>query len=167
MEQGEPGVDFTVCQTEGHRQSRPETRTCCVITNPRGLRNAGLWTGLTAICMVISERVINGVSESETRYFIASAARTAEDYLRWIRGHWRIENSLHWVLDVCFREDDQRHYTGHSAENLAWLRKLALCLLKAEKRSKAKSMNRRRHIAGWKNDYLLSVLAQIPEKSGA
>jgi len=140
-----------------------------VITNPKGIRDAGLWTGLTAIVMVISERVVNGVAGSETRYFIGSVARTAEEYLRWIRGHWGIENSLHWVLDVCFREDDQRHWAGNSAENLGWLRKLALCLLKAEKSrsSKGKSINTRRLIAGWKNDYLLTVLAQIPEKSGA
>ena len=119
--------------------------------------------------MVISERVVNGVAGSETRYFIGSAARTAEEYLRWVRGHWGIENSLHWVLDVCFREDDQRHWAGNGAENLGWLRKLALCLLKAEKSrsSKGKSINTRRLIAGWKNDYLLTVLAQIPEKSGA
>ena len=56
---------------------------------------------------------------------------------------------------------------GNSAENLGWLRKLALCLLKAEKNSKGKSIATRRLLAGWKNDYLLSVLAQIPEKSGA
>ena len=87
-----------------------------------------------------------------------------------MRGHWGIENSLHWVLDVCFREDEQRHWAGNSAENLSWLRKLALCLLKAEKNSKGKSIRRRRLLAGWKNEYLLSVLAQIPEipeKSGA
>jgi hypothetical protein len=70
-------------------------------------------------------------------------------------------------LDVCFREDDQRHWAGNSAENLAWIRKLALCLLKAEKTSKAKSINRRRHLAGWQDAYLLKVLAQIPEKSDA
>jgi predicted transposase YbfD/YdcC len=96
LDQGEPGVDFTECQTEGPRKSRQETRTCCVITNPKGIRDAGLWTGLTAIVMVISERVVNGVAGSETRYFIGSVARTAEEYLRWVRGHWGIENSLHW-----------------------------------------------------------------------
>lgn len=167
LDQGEPGVDFTECQTEGPRKGRQETRTCCVITDPKGIRNAGLWTGLTAICMVISERVVNGVASSETRYFIGSALGTAENYLRWVRGHWGIENSLHWILDVCFREDDQRHRAGNSAENLSWLRKLALCLLKAEKNSKGKSIHTRRLLAGWKNDYLLSVLAQIPENPGA
>jgi len=170
LEQGEPGVNFTEFQTEEVRSGRHETRTCCVITDPSGIRDVGLWTKLTAICMVVSERVINGVPGSETRYYIGSVAGTAEEYLRWVRGHWGIENSLHWVLDVCFREDEQRHWAGNSAENLSWLRKLALCLLKAEKNSKGKSIHRRRLLAGWKNEYLLSVLAQIPEipgKSGA
>jgi predicted transposase YbfD/YdcC len=167
LDQGEPGVDFTECQTEEIRSGRQETRTCCVITHPRGIRDARLWAGLTAIVMVISHREIQGVASDEIRYFIGSTAGTAEDYLRWVRGHWGIENSLHWVLDVCFREDDQRHWAGNSAQNLAWLRKLALCLLKAEKNSKGQSIATRRLTAGWKNDYLLRVLAQIPEKSGA
>jgi predicted transposase YbfD/YdcC len=167
LDRGEPGVDFTECQTEEIRSGRRETRTCCVITDPRGIRDARLWAGLTAIVMVISHREINGVASDEIRYFIGSAAGTAEDYLRWARGHWGIENALHWVLDVCFREDDQRHWAGNSAQNLAWLRKLALCLLKAEGSSKGKSIATRRLTAGWKNDYLLSVLAQIPGKSGA
>ncbi len=87
-----------------------------------------------------------------------------------MRGHWGIENSLHWVLDVCFREDEQRHWAANSAENLSWLRKLALCLLKAAKNSKGKSIRCRRLRAGWKKEYLLSVLAQIieiPGKNGA
>jgi predicted transposase YbfD/YdcC len=167
LDRGEPGVDFTECQTEEVRSGRQETRSCCVITAPEGIRDAGLWAGLRAVVMVISQRVVNGAASSETRYFIGSAAGTAEDYLRWVRGHWGIENALHWVLDVCFREDDQRHWAGNSAQNLAWLRKLALCLLKAEKGSEGKSIATRRLTAGRKNDYLLSVLAQIPEKSGA
>lgn len=167
LEHGEPGVNFTEFQTEEVRSGRQETRTCCVITNPSGIRDLGLWTKLTAICMVVSERVINGIPGSEIRYYIGSVPGTAKEYLQWVRGHWGIENSLHWVLDVCFHEDEQRHWAGNSAENLAWLRKLALCLLKAEKNSKGKSIRRRRLLAGWKNEYLLSVLAQIPEKSGA
>lgn len=167
LDQGEPGVDFTECQTEEVRGGRRETRSCCVITDPKGLRDAGLWSGLTAIVMVISHRVVQGVASDEIRYFIGSATGTAAEYLRWVRGHWGIENALHWVLDVCFREDDQRHWAGNSAQNLAWLRKLALCLLKAEKNSTGKSIATRRLLAGWKNDYLSSVLAQIPEKSGA
>jgi predicted transposase YbfD/YdcC len=167
LDQGEPGVDFTEFQTKGTHSGRQETRTCCVITNPKGIRNMGLWTKLTAICMVISECEVNGTFRSEIRYFIGSVDTTAEQYLGWVRGHWGIENSLHWVLDVCFREDEQRHWAGNSAQNLSWLRKLALCLLKAVKNSQGKSIHRRRLLAGWKNEFLLSVLAQIPEKSDA
>ena len=128
------------------------------------IRDLGLWAKLTAICMVISERVVNGVPGSEIRYYIGSAAGTAEEYRKFARGHWGIENSLHWVLDVCFHEDDQRHWAGNSAENLARLRKMALCLLKAEETGKKKSIPRRRLLTGWDNDYLLKVLAQIPKK---
>src|SRR3954454_17151023 len=92
LDQGEPGVDFTECQTEEVRSGRQETRSCCVITNPRGIRDARLWVGLTAIVMVISQREVNGAVSSETRYFISSAAGTAEECLRWVRGHWGIEN---------------------------------------------------------------------------
>jgi predicted transposase YbfD/YdcC len=105
LDQGEPGVDFTECQPEEVRSGRHETRTCCVITDPRGIRNAGLGTGLTAIVMVISHRVVDGVEGLEIRSFIGSTAGTAEQYLRWVRGDWGIENSLHWVLDICFREE--------------------------------------------------------------
>lgn len=117
--------------------------------------------------MVVSECVVNGVLSSEVRYFIGSVAGPAEDYPQCVRGHWGIENSLPWILDVCFREDDQGRWAGNSATNLAWIRKLALCLLKAKETSKAKSINRRRRLAGWQNDYLLKILAQIPDKSDA
>ena len=70
LDRGEPGVDFTECQTEEVRSGRRETRTCCVITNPRGIRDARLWVGLAAIVMVISHREIDGVASDEIRYFI-------------------------------------------------------------------------------------------------
>src|SRR6185437_1688070 len=70
LERGEPGVDFTECQTEEVRSGRQETRSCCVITAPEGIRDAGLWAGLRAVVMVISQRVVNGAASSETSYFI-------------------------------------------------------------------------------------------------
>jgi hypothetical protein len=75
-----------------------------------------------------------------------------------IRGHWGIENSLHWVLDVVFREDESRHYAGHSGENLALLRRLAIGLLKQEKTSDS-SLKTKRLRCGWDNDYIAKVLA--------
>jgi predicted transposase YbfD/YdcC len=119
LEHGEPGVDFTETVTAEVRGGCEEIRTCCVITNLSGIRDARLWVGLLAICMITSERLVNGLPTSEVRYYIGSVEGTAEEYLKWVRGHWGIENSLHWVLDVCFREDEQRHWAGHSAENLS------------------------------------------------
>src|SRR5208282_5309502 len=72
LDKGEPGVDFTECHTEEVHGSRHETRTCCVIKNPSGIRNAGLWVNLTAICMVLSDREVNGIRSSEIRYYIGS-----------------------------------------------------------------------------------------------
>jgi predicted transposase YbfD/YdcC len=131
---------------------------CHVIVRPTGLRDAALWRGLTAICMVLCRRVVEGVESVEFRYYIGSLVGTADAYLRAIRGHWGIENSLHWVLDVVFREDDSRHHAGNSGENLALLRKLAISLLKQEKSSDA-SLKTKRLRCGWDDDYLAKVLA--------
>jgi predicted transposase YbfD/YdcC len=152
------GREYSVTRTEGPNRGRQEVRECHVIAHPKGLRDAGLWKGLTAICMVLSHRVAEGVESIECRYYIGSFVGTAQEYLSAIRGHWGIENSLHWVLDVVFREDDSRHHAGNSGENLALLRRLAISLLKQEKSSKESLKTKRLH-CGWDNDYLAKVLA--------
>ena len=133
METDFAGLEWSVARTEETNRGRQEVRECHVIARPAGLRDAGLWKGLAAICMLMSRRVVDGVESVEFRYFIGSFAGTAEEYLGAIRAHWGIENSLHWVLDVVFREDESRHHAGNSCENLALLRKLAIGLLKQEK----------------------------------
>ena len=152
------GLDWSVARTEETNRGRQEVRECHVIVRPTGLRDAALWKGLTAIGLVLCRRVVEGVESIEFRYYIGSFAGTAEEYLNAIRGHWGIENSLHWVLDVVFREDDSRHHAGNSCENLALLRKLAISLLKQEQTSDA-SLKTRRLRCGWDNDYLAKVLA--------
>jgi predicted transposase YbfD/YdcC len=158
MEDDFAGLEWSVARTEETNRGRQEVRECHVIARPEGLREAGLWAGLTAICMLMCRRVVDGVESVEFRYFIGSLAGTAEEYLGAIRSHWSIENSLHWVLDVVFREDESRHRAGHSCENLALLRKLAIGLLKQEKGSKA-SLKTKRLRCGWDDDYLGKVLA--------
>ncbi len=151
------GLEWSVARTEESNRGREELRECHVISRPAGLRDVGLWKGLAAICMVLSRRVEDGVEGVEFRYYIGSLAGTAEEYLRATRSHWGIENSLHWVLDVVFREDDSRHHTGNSGENMGLLRRLAIGLLKQEQTSAA-SLKTKRLRCGWDDDYLAKVI---------
>jgi predicted transposase YbfD/YdcC len=120
------------------------------------LNPAGKWANLRGIGVVQSEREVNGVSSSETRYYLCSIGSVAE-LVEGARGHWSIENSLHWVLDIAFREDQNRTRIDHSAHNFAILRHIALNLLKAEKTAKV-GVKVKRLKCGWNEDYLLKVL---------
>ena len=107
--------------------------------------------------MVVSEVTRGSKTTSEQRYYISSLPCDAQRVARSIRSHWSVENNLHWVLDVVFREDDSRIRKGHAAENMAMLRRLTLSLLKQEK-SKG-SLRVKRKKAGWDNKFLLQILS--------
>ena len=121
------------------------------------------WAGLTGIGMVESRRraTPNAPETVERRYYISSlqAGETgdAREFARAVRGHWGIENTLHWTLDLAFREDECRVRTDHAPQNLATLRHLALNLLRQEKKSKV-GVKARRMKAAWDLDYLERVL---------
>ena len=141
----------------GH--GRVETRRYDVIGDAEWLDPEKRWGGLTAVGRVVSERVskANGAKSSETRYYILSKRFTAEEFAKASRSHWGIENSLHWILDVAFREDDCRIHAGNAAENLVMLRHIALGLLKQGTRIK-RGIKTRRKVAGWDENYLLELL---------
>ena len=108
--------------------------------------------------MVRSERREGEQVSVETRYYISSLEADAQRLLEAARSHWGIENSVHWVLDVSFREDDSRVRTGNAPENLATIRHAALNLLRQDRHSKL-SVKAKRKLAAWDNDYLLSILS--------
>ncbi len=140
---------------------RRERRRCWAITAPEELAYAdphGQWAGLGAVARISYEREGSSGAGEDTRYYICSYPAQAEALLRATRHHWRIENSLHWVLDVAFAEDHSRARTGHSDQNLAILRRLALNLLKQEESAKV-GIKAKRKKAGWDYDYLLRVLS--------
>jgi predicted transposase YbfD/YdcC len=99
-----------------------------------------------------------GIFGQDSRYFISSLESDAESMLRAVRSHWGIENQVHWVLDITFREDDSRIRRDNGAENFAVLRHIALNLLKRENSAK-RSLKAKRKRAAWDDDYLLQVLS--------
>ena len=141
----------------GH--GRVETRRYDVIGDAEWLDPEKQWGGLAAVGRVVSERIskANGAKSSETRYYLLSKRFTAEEFAKASRSHWGIENSLHWVLDVAFREDDCRIRTGFAAENFVVLRHIALHLLKQGTSVKL-GIKSRRKVAGWDENYLLELL---------
>jgi len=115
------------------------------------------WEGLQSVGLVEAVREVQGKVTVERRYYLSSLPVGVETFARAVRGHWGIENSLHWVLDVQMGEDDSRARTGHAAENLATLRRLALNLLKQEK-TKKRGIKGKQLNASWDHAYLLRLL---------
>jgi len=155
-------VEHTYAQTVNKGHGRIEIRQCWALSDPRALEVLGHhdgWSKLTSLVMVQRERRRGDQSQTETVYFISSLPPDAERLLRAIRHHWRIENNLHWVLDVIFNEDDARLRVGDGAENFAILRRMVLNLLR---RHPAKlSLKRKRFKAALDTGFLFELLTQV------
>lgn len=144
--------------TEAH--GRREIRHCWVVDDPQYrayLRRAPDWPHLTSLVKLVSVRITDKKTEVSTRYFISSWQASAQTFVHRIRDHWQIENSLHWVLDIAFREDESRIRKDRAPQNMAVLRHMATNLLKRDTSTQV-GIAAKRKMAGWDNDYLLSVL---------
>jgi len=149
---------FTTDETVDGEHGRIEVRRYYATGDISWLRNKGEWKQIKSISMVERERTIKGEETSRERgYYISSLEAEAKQLGRSIRSHWSIENSLHWVLDIAFSEDNSRIRKDHGPENMATLRHIALNLLKANKSVKVGIKSKRKN-AGWNESYLLEVL---------
>jgi predicted transposase YbfD/YdcC len=155
----EPAVfDVDFHETREHGHGRTEARRCWTTDMVESLSQLEQWQGLRSLVMIESDRTVGGATSTERRYYISSRKGfPAKAALHAARRHWGIENQLHWVLDVVFREDDCRVRAGNAAENFAVMRHLSLNLLKSLKDTKL-SIKLRRMSAAWNEDFLLKVL---------
>lgn len=139
----------------GH--GRVETRSCVTIGDVDWFEDKSKWPKLTTFGMIESQRDMGDHITQETRYFISSLPNDAKRFAEAARGHWGVENGLHWCLDVAFREDDSRVRKGHGPTNLAIINRFALSLVKQDPLRKV-GVKASRKRAGWDNDYLLHLL---------
>ena len=154
------GMKHSSNKTVDEKHGRTEVRICYVLPilyllGAKELKKK--WKGLKSIILVISERTVNGKTTVEHRFYISSLKTSAKKISAAIRKHWSVENSLHWSLDVAFKEDQCRVRIGEAAENFSLLRKIALMYLKNETSLKG-GIQTKRLRAGWDSEYLLKVL---------
>jgi predicted transposase YbfD/YdcC len=156
-------ADHDAWQTAEKDHGRVETRRYWVIREPAtiaALDQGHAWAGLRAIGLVERERRVGATVSVETRHYLLSGAGGAAAFGHAVRSHWGIENRVHWVLDVVFREDESRVRAGDGAANLAVLRHFALNLLRQERTAKG-SLATKRFRAALDQDYLLTVLTGL------
>lgn len=153
------GIEHDYDETQEHGHGGIETRRYWVMGNTDYLVGAENWAKLTTIGCVESQRYVGDILVCQTRYYLLSLPMDAQRFAAAVRGHWGIENQLHWILDVAFREDQSRTTAGYSGENLAVIRHIALNLLTQETSAKGGTRAKRLK-AGWDDQYLLKVLAQ-------
>lgn len=155
-------VNYDTARTINQGHGRDEYRQVWVVNDVeyrQYLRGAEKWAKLHSLIKLATVRYVSAKVKMETtiRYFISSWQASASDFLQAIRDHWHIENGLHWVLDVAFREDESRIRKDHAPANMAVLRHIAVNLLKQEKSAEV-GINNKRKRAGWDNDYLEKVV---------
>lgn len=158
------GIEHDYYETQEQGHGRTEVRRYWVMEQVDALIGAEKWAKLTAIGGVESQRQIGDKTTLEMRYYLLSLPLTAQQLAQSVRGHWGIENQLHWILDVAFREDQARPRVGYSGENLAVIRHLAVNLLSQDRSAKG-GIHAKRLRAGWDNTFLLKVLSQANRSS--
>lgn len=144
-------------QTTDNGHGRKDERYYVLAKVPENFPLKSQWPGLQAIGMAVrTTQRADGATSGDVRYFISSAFTSGKRFAEAVRGHWAIENSLHWVLDVTFDEDRSRTRKRRMADNLSWLRRFAISLLK--RHPSEHSIKGKSRMAGWSNEFLSEVL---------
>lgn len=153
----EAASSLVCCQTVEKDHGRLEIRRYYQSGHLGWFADLDKWEGLRSVGAVESIREVDGKKTVEWRYYLASLPPDAQLFARAVRSHWGVENKVHWVMDVIFREDQSRARAGYAAENLATLRRLALNMLRKEQ-TKRRGIRGKQLNAGWDHAYLLRLL---------
>ena len=140
---------------KGH--GRLDSRIYIQFSVPDSFKARSRWKGLKTIGLVVYNSQVNGKTHTEIRYYISSLSLGIKQFAKVVRQHWGIESTCHWSLDVTYREDSLRTRQRCLAENLAWLRRFTLSLLKQHPGKDSLAMKRR--MCGWNDTFLMQVLA--------
>ncbi|WPL10852.1 ISAs1 family transposase [Thiorhodovibrio litoralis] len=159
---GYAGLVSEGVETRDSGHGRVETRRYRTLEDLSAVPHSEGWKGMNMIGMVQSERTCNGKITQETRYYIGSCGINADTFATAARGHWGIENAVHWCLDIGFREDESRLREPIARENFAVLRHLALTRLKKDSTHKL-GIHNKRLTAGWNEKYLGKLLFEPPD----
>ena len=155
------GLNLSRFSSKEINRGREETRNYLMISDiAKSINLSQKWDNLNSIGMVESVRVVNGKTSVETRYFISSLENNVEKLAEAVRGHWSIENSLHWVLDVTFKEDSSRIRKDNSPANFAVLRHIAINII-GQNKSRKLSIRRKRFLASLDEEYSRELLEAI------
>lgn len=151
----------TVSETVEKDHGRLEIRRCYAFDQLDCLHKAGQWPDLNAFAVIESERLVKGKRTLERRLYISSLAADAARLAHAVRQHWRVENSLHWCMDVAFADDQMRARSGHAAHNLAVLKQLTLNLIRLDPTKRKGSIKTRRLIAATSDTYRAQLLGLV------
>jgi predicted transposase YbfD/YdcC len=150
-------IPYHFHHTVDGEHGRIEERHYWLVSELDWLAEARAWAGLRSLGLVEAQRTVGETTTVERRYYLTSLAGDVQQFAHAVRSHWGIENGLHWVLDVAFREDESRVRREHGAQNFAVLRHLALSLLRQDKSARG-GIKVKRLKAGWDDTYLAKVL---------
>ena len=152
-----------VSETKEFNRSRIETRKCLVTEELDELNLNDQWPGMKSCLLIESKRTNDGRESIEHRFYISSLPANAELHNRVVRSHWAVENSLHWVMDMVFREDESRIRSGFGAENMSLIKHVALNKLQSVKSGYRRKVSLKglRKKAGWDDETLHDILQKV------
>lgn len=148
----------TMAQTVEKDHGRLETRCWYAFDQLACLHRPEQWPALKSFAVIESQRYVNGKTAVEQRFYLSSLVPDADHLARAIRAHWRIENRLHWCMDVAFADDQMRARTGHAAHNLAVLKHITLNLIRLDPTPRKGGIKARRLIAATSGSYRAQLL---------